>query len=68
MKINIDKELEEAHKQYEKEKKGILLDLAMINQAMLDMTSLNETMTVEHFVNFNEIIGRTMNFIAKGEI
>lgn len=67
MKITVDKELEEAHKVYEEEKKSILLDLAVINNAMLDMVTLNEVMTTEHFVNFNEIIGRAMKFIAEGE-
>ena len=67
MKITVDKELEDAHKQYEKDKRNILLDLAVLNQAMLDMVFAKETMTTEHFEQFNEIIARTMKFITEGE-
>lgn len=68
MKIDIDKELEEAHKAYKEEKKGILIDLAALSNAMLDMSIIEEVMTPEHFLNFNKIISRAMHFIAEKEI
>ena len=68
MKINVMEELEQAHEKYLEQKKSILLDLAMLNNALIDMTSLHEEMTEEHLTNFYEIIKNTMNFIDKGEI
>lgn len=67
MKINIDKELELAHKQYIEDKKGIVLDLSTLSDAILTL-QLDGTLNKETSAEFRKVISRTCEFIVKGEI
>lgn len=67
MKINIDKELEDAHKAYEAEKVGILADLFSINAVLLDLSILDEPISPEACSEIGKIISRTAKFISEGE-
>ena len=67
MKIDINNELEQAHKDYEAEKVGILADLFSINAALLDLCTLDEPISSEACSQISKIISRTAKFISEGE-
>lgn len=68
MKINIDQELEAAHKQYIEDKKGVILDLINLSNAILNFQLSGASIDEETSKEFRKIISRTCEFIIKGEV
>ena len=67
MKINIDQELEEAHKDYLKTKQGVIFDLITLKDA-LTIDKNTGSLDNESYHEYTTIIERTISFINKGEV
>lgn len=68
MNININEELESAHKQYIEDRKGVILDLINLSNALLNYQLMNKPIDSETSKEFRNIISRTCEFIIEGEV
>lgn len=66
MKININDQLEQAHKSQLEEREGIIFDLFALDHALLYCVNENK-LTLQEYTEFSKIIAKTYKYLKEGE-